>query len=94
MAVYIVTWNLNKERNNYDAARRAFLEHLERYDHTKDNGLESVRWICTTWTPDQIQKDLLTQLDKNDRLFISQVTAGNHQGWLNEEIWKWINSRT
>lgn len=30
MAVYVVTWNLNKERSNYDAARRQFIQHLER----------------------------------------------------------------
>jgi len=94
MAVFVVTWNLNKERGNYDAARRALLQHLERFDHTKDNGLESVRWISTAWTPDQIQKDLLTKLDKNDRLFISQITSGNHQGWLDEKVWTWINART
>ncbi|HKS15109.1 MAG TPA: hypothetical protein VJS90_18920 [Pseudomonas sp.] len=93
MAVFIVTWNLNKERANYDAARRAFLQHLERFDHTKDTGLESVRWISTSWTPDQIQKDLLTKLDNSDRLFISQVTSENHQGWLAQEVWTWINAR-
>lgn len=94
MAVFIVTWNLNKERGNYDAARRTFLQHLERFDHTKDSGLESVRWISTAWTPEQIYNDLAAKLDKNDRFFISQVTSGNHQGWLAKEVWNWINART
>lgn len=44
MAVYMVTWNLNNERSNYDQARRAFITHLERYDNCQDGGLESVRW--------------------------------------------------
>lgn len=93
MTVYIVTWNLNKERSSYDSARRAFLQHLERYDYTKDSGLESVRWISTTGTPDQVLEDLRTKLDANDRVFLSQVTRGNHQGWLSEQTWAWINSR-
>lgn len=93
MAVFIVNWNLNKERGNYDAARREFLQHLERFDHTKDGGLESVRWISTTWTPDQIHNDLGIKLDTNDRLFISQLIPGGHQGWLDNEVWAWINAR-
>lgn len=31
MTVFVVTWNLNKERGNYDVARRAFVQHLDRY---------------------------------------------------------------
>ncbi|VVP60631.1 hypothetical protein [Pseudomonas fluorescens] len=93
MTVYIVTWNLNKERNNYDTARRAFLQHLERYDNTKDGGLESVRWINTTTTADQVLQDLRTKLDANDRVFLSKVAQGNHQGWLSQNTWDWINAR-
>ncbi len=36
MAVYVVTWNLNKERSNYDAARRQFIQHLERHPNVQD----------------------------------------------------------
>lgn len=93
MAVYVVTWNLNKERNNYDVARRAFLQHIERYDHTQDAGLESVRWINTTYTANQVSEDLRSKLDANDRIFLTQVTKGNHQGWLSQKVWEWINAR-
>lgn len=93
MAVYVVTWNLNQERSNYDAARRAFLQHLERYDNTKDSGLESVRWISTPNTASQVVDDLRARLDANDRIFVSQVVRGNHQGWLSNSVWDWINAR-
>ena len=93
MAVYVVTWNLNKERGNYDAARREFLKHLERYDNKKDSGLESVRWISTTRSVNDLEADLRTKLDTNDRIFVSQVTNGNHQGWLDKQVWDWINAR-
>ncbi|WP_312545728.1 hypothetical protein [Pantoea eucalypti] len=93
MSVYVITWNLNKERQNYDTARRAFIQHLERYDNTKDSGLESVRWISTTSTAEQVQNDLQAKLDGNDRLFVSKLTSGNHQGWLSKQVWEWINAR-
>ncbi len=93
MSVYVITWNLNNERQNYDSARRSFIQHLERYENTKDSGLESVRWISTSSTAEQVQKDLLTKLDGNDRLFISKLTSGNHQGWLSKQVWDWISAR-
>lgn len=93
MAVYVVTWNLNKERQNYDASRRAFIQHLERYDNIKDSGLESVRWVSTASTATQVNQDLMSKLDKNDRLFVSQLTSGTHQGWLSQQVWDWINAR-
>ena len=93
MAVFVITWNLNKERHNYDASRRVFLQHLERYENTKDNGLDSVRWISSTGTANQIQEDLISKLDANDRLFVSKVTLDNYQGWLNQQTWDWISAR-
>lgn len=49
MTVHVVTWNLNKERSNYNQARENFINHLDKnYDNTKDSGLESVRFISTT----------------------------------------------
>ncbi len=93
MTVYVVTWNLNKERNNYDAARRAFIQHLERYDNTQDAGLESVRWISTASSVNQVTDDLRSKLDDNDRIFVTEVSRGNHQGWLSQRVWDWINAR-
>lgn len=93
MSVYVITWNLNSERQNYDSARRSFIQHLERYENTRDSGLESVRWISTSSSAEQVQNDLLTKLDGNDRLFISKLHSGNHQGWLSKQVWDWINAR-
>ena len=93
MAVYVITWNLNKERQNYDTSRRAFIQRLERYDNIKDSGLESVRWVSTASTATQVHQDLMSKLDKNDRLFVSRLTSGTHQGWLSQQVWDWINAR-
>lgn len=93
MAVFVVTWNLNKERSGYDQARREFIAHLERYDNVKDTGLETVRWISTTNTAEDISAFLRQKLDTNDRLFISKLSSGQHQGWLDTATWAWIKAR-
>ncbi|KRB10300.1 hypothetical protein [Lysobacter sp. Root690] len=93
MAVYVVTWNLNKERSNYAQARKEFIENLNRYENVGDPALETVRWVSTTWSAAQISNDLRTKMDDNDRIFISQVTAGTNSGWLNRDVWDWINSK-
>jgi len=93
MAVYIVTWNLNKEKSNYSAARTAFIQQLETYPNKADSGLESVRFIETHQTASQIQDFLKQKLDSNDRLFVTKLVTGNYSGWLNKDVWEWINAR-
>lgn|GEM_PF-194235 len=92
MSVYLVTWDLNQEKPNYAAARTQFLTHLDRYDNTKDSGLDSVRFVSTNWSADQVSDDLRTKLDNNDRLVVTKLTSGAHQGWLSKAVWDWINA--
>lgn len=94
MAVYVVTWNLNLERRDYAAARKAFLDHVERFSFTKDSNLETVRWIETAWTVSQVREYLFQKLDDNDRLFVSRVRRGESDGHLEQFVWDWINART
>ena len=93
MAVYVVTWNLNQERSNYAKARQEFIEHLGRYQSIKDSGLESVRWVSTNWTAQEVSKDLQLKLDQNDRVFVSKLNKGEQAGWLSKTVWEWINAR-
>lgn len=93
MAVYVVTWNLNQERSNYANARQDFIAHLDRYQSIKDSGLESVRWVSTNWTAQEVSKDLQLKLDKNDRIFVSKLNKGEHAGWLSKTVWEWIDAR-
>jgi hypothetical protein len=89
----VVTWNINKERANYNQARDAFLKELETYENKKDNGLETVRFISTGSSAQAVSDKLQKKLDGNDRLFVSRVNSGQHQGWLNKDVWDWINAR-
>lgn len=93
MAVYLVTWDLNKEKANYSDARTRLINHLSRYEHIRDPGLDSVWFVSTNWTPDQIQEDLKKVVDRDDRFIISRLRTSEYQGWLNQNIWDWINAR-
>ena len=93
MSVFVVTWNLNKERSGYDQARRDFIAHLERYDNAKDGGLESVRWVSTASTASDVSAYLRQKLDKNDRLLVSRLNRSENSGWLSQATWDWINAR-
>lgn len=94
MSVYVVTWNLNNERSNYAEARAAFIRQLEgTYEFTKDPGLESVRFISTRSTATEISAHLRQKMDENDKLFISKINLGEKDGWMNKNVWSWINDR-
>ena len=93
MAVFLVTWDLNQEKLNYGEARVAFIKHLEAYENAKDGGLDSVRFISTTNTADQVSTYLRQKVDDNDRLIVTKLNNGAHQGWLSKATWDWINDR-
>jgi len=93
MSVYLVTWDLNREKPNYPQARTAFLKHLEAYENTRDSRLDSVRFISTSSSADQVDSYLRQKLDDDDRIMVTQLVRGGHQGWLDKEVWNWINQR-
>jgi hypothetical protein len=93
MAVYLVTWELNRERPNYAQARQALVAQLEKFPHTRDAGLDSVWSVSTDWSADQVSDYVRRSLDSNDRLLVTKMVSGNHQGWMSEPVWKWINQR-
>ena len=93
MAVYLVTWDLNKEKPNYAEARKQFIAHVERYENKKDAGLDSFRFVSTNFTADQLSDALRKKFDGNDRIIVTKLVSGNHQGWLDKTVWDWINAR-
>lgn len=93
MAIYLVTWDLNKEKPHYAQARVQFLSALDEYESTKDQGLDSVRFVSTSWTAYQVGEHLRKALDDNDRLVVTLVSRGTHHGWLTKTVWDWINAR-
>lgn len=88
--VYLVTWDLNREKPNYADARRKFVAQLE---HTKDPGLDSLWFISTMWSAKKVDEFLRQKLYGNDRLIATQLVPGQHQGWLSKATWEWITAR-
>jgi hypothetical protein len=41
MPVYLVTWDLNREKPNYSEMRQRPINQLSRYERIKDPGLDS-----------------------------------------------------
>jgi hypothetical protein len=93
MAVYLVTWDLNKEKPNYEAAREKLISRLNQYETIRDPGLDSVRFVSSTYSADQLTNDLRTYMDSNDRIIVTRLNRGEHQGWLSKDVWNWINTR-
>jgi hypothetical protein len=62
-------------------------------ENKNDPGLDSVRFVSTTSSATEIDAYLRQKLDNNDRLFVSRLNQGQHQGWLGKDVWTWINAR-
>jgi len=93
VAVYLITWDLNKQKPNYNQARQYLVEHLTQYEHIKDPGLDSVWFINSTASADTLDAEIRKRLDTNDRLIVTKLVRGQHQGWLAQNTWNWINAR-
>ena len=87
--VYLITYDLNKIGKDYNSLYTA----LRQYDYIRDKGLDSVWFVSTTWTAVQIYEHLRSHFDINDRIIITQMTLGTHQGWIHKDVWTWINTR-
>jgi hypothetical protein len=93
MSVYLVTWDLNKQKANYNQARQNLISHLSRYEHTKDPGLDSVWFISSASSAETLSAEILKHTDDNDRLIVTKLSSGTHQGILLKSVWDWINAR-
>ena len=92
MGVFLVTWDLNREKLNYDKAREAFIARLDKFVSRTDTGLDSVSFVSTSWGASKIKDYLREAQDENDTLFVVKIHAGAEErnGWLNKATWTWI----
>lgn len=87
--VYLVTYDLNKPGKVYTSLYSA----LGQYQSIRDPGLDSVWFVSTSWTAQQIYNHLCKHIDVNDRIFITQIRSGENSGWMHKGVWAWINAR-
>lgn len=93
MGVYLATWDLNKEKPDYAGARKRLVDRLNQYETIRDVGLDSVRFIATTLSAEELSGDLRKYIDANDRLVLTKLVAGDFHGWLKQDVWAWIEAR-
>jgi hypothetical protein len=87
--VYLVTYDLNVPGKNYENLWSA----LKQYDYIRDIGLDSVWFLSTTSSAEQVSNHLKAHIDASDRLIVTQLQQGTHQGWLHKDVWAWIDER-
>ena len=88
MSVLIVNYELKNRANDYSSLFNAI----------KDNSLEWWHFMEHTWivvtghSPDQFAKFLYPHIMNTDHLLVAKLDR-DHQGWLPEEAWNWLNSK-
>lgn len=84
MRNYIITYDLNKEWQDYPSLINA----IKQYKYI--NWMKSVWFIKTDSTATEINTNLTKYIDNNDRLFISEITS-NMNWWIDKSIWNFLN---
>ena len=87
MAIYSVSYDLNKEGQNY----KDLIAEIKSF-----NGyckvMDSYWFVCSKDTATTLANRLKKHMDKNDTLLVMEVSTNRH-GWLNKKIWNWLKQR-
>ena len=86
--IYSINYDLHRPGQNY----------TELYEAIKKLGdwwhyLESTWLVDTSLNANQIFQRLKPSLDSNDSVLIVKFGT-DYSGWLTQDAWNWINSRT
>lgn len=94
MAVYLVTWNINKAGIVYTPARDKFISGFKGLDAVYAGGtLDTVVFVSTSLSISMLYNRLCKNLDSNDRLMVTQVFKNGYIGWLDQKVVNWLKSR-
>lgn len=85
MKNYLITYDLKVPWHDY---ANLYIE-IKRYPHI--HALESVWFVKFNGSASDISEHLAKYVDKNDRLFISEITA-NYNGWLDQNKWDFLKN--
>lgn len=84
MTVYSVSYDLNKEGQNY----KDLIAEIKSF-----NGyckvMDSYWFVYSNGSASAVSARLKKHMDKNDSLLVME-TSTNLQGWLNKNIWDWL----
>lgn len=88
MAVYMITYDLNKQGQNYSKVIQTINEcSIEQYSVWKSSYL-----IKSDMTAKQISDKISQFLDENDKMIVVEVN-GNYDGWLPHGSWEYLTEK-
>jgi hypothetical protein len=87
MAVYSVSYDLNKAGQNYEG----LITEIKNFsDYRKV--MDSYWFVCSLQDAQTVYSKLAKHIDRNDRLLVMQ-TSSNRQGWLDKDVWEWFKKQ-
>lgn len=80
-----ISYDLNKDGQNY----------TDLYDTIKTapgyiRAMDSYWFISSAESVKTWSDRLLAVIDKNDNLFIVDITGQSRQGWIGKDVWEWL----
>ena len=87
MAVYMITYDLNKPGQNYDKLYEAIKKCSS--NDTWMHYLDSTWFIKTNLSTKQVYEQLAPCLDKSDNILVMEVT-NNYYGYLPNKAWDYL----
>ena len=85
--ILLISYDLNKPGKNYAGLYKEIKKAGTWWHH-----LDSTWIIDTNLSPNDWQRRLQKHLDNNDNLLVVEI-CNNHQGWLPEKAWEWLEAR-
>ena len=81
-----ISYDLNRPGQNYQDLYNT-IKQATSWAHP----LESLWFIQTQESVNDLSEKLLRQIDQNDHLFLVDITGQPRQGWMSKEMWDWLD---
>lgn len=85
MSALLITYDLNKPRQNYDDLIEK-IKGLGTWWHY----LDSTWIVVSSLSPSQAFERMRPALDKSDSALVLNITGDSYSGWLTQEAWDWL----
>lgn len=85
--ILMINYDLNAPGKNY----KALYDEIQKRDNC--HPLDSCWLVYTDESIYMLEKKCRQHLDNNDGIIVSEFSS-THQGWVNPQVWEWVNSRS
>jgi hypothetical protein len=87
--IHLITYDLNKAKD-YTTLYRAIGSLGEA---VRDPDLDSVWFLYTNLSAQQVSDHLLNYIDKDDRIIVTKLRQTEYGGWMMNTLWPWLQAR-